>query len=221
MIFFNIILTTIIVIPSAIAAYLFLVFLGTIIPVNRNFVQQEKGFDIFVKSDGIHADILLPCINSLFDWRTVIPNKDFDMKFSSDNYLGFGWGDRGFFLEIPTWSDLTVKIAAKAMLIPSDTVMHVTAFDEIPDFKYVSKITITEKQYMKIVNYILSCFEFKNGKIDLLEGVGYTTNDNFYEANGKYHAFNTCNYWVNKALIKGEIKTSLWSPSARGIFLYS
>lgn len=199
---------------------------GTILslyPANwsKKSTHDQEKISIWLKSDGIHSDFILPAVSEHYDWRDLLDEEAYNTLFSSDNYLSFGWGDRGFFLEIPEWSDLTFKVAFKAMCMPSPTVMHVTSIQQLPsDAKMFSQVQITRAQYSKLCNYILSYFQYESEEPILIEGMGYSDSDNFYEGNKKYHAFVTCNEWVNKGLKVADVKTALWSPSAYGLFIH-
>ena len=113
-----------------------------------------------------------------------------------------------------------VKIAARAMLIPTPTIMHVTGYEVLPyDKLKVAKITISKSQFVHLSSFIYNAFRLKtNQEIELIPGVRYTEHDNFYHANGVYHAFHTCNYWVNKGFKRIGVRTALWSPFVKGIF---
>ena len=203
--------------------YLILSFLGALIPVNLKFRNGRGPIEVFLCSDGIHADFIIPSINDLFDWSKLLDISEFQNPISNQSFLGMGWGDKGFYLEIPTWADLTPKIALRAMCVPSPTVMHVTAYttEDLPsDKKYFQSVFLSEQQYLDLCAYIQSYFWQQDDQIELLPGVGYTENDNFYKANHSYHAFSTCNYWVNRGLKYAGVRTALWSPAAWGLFLH-
>ncbi|MEM8910114.1 MAG: TIGR02117 family protein, partial [Bacteroidota bacterium] len=190
-------------------------------PVNRKYRHvQEGGVNIFVSTNGMHTDFIVPTQHSLFDWSQIISSRPFDKALQDYPYLGIGWGDPGFYLELEAWNKMTAKLATRAMLIPTSTIMHVTGYDQLPKQKLrVEKIAISKSQYVHLCSFIYSAFALKsNQEIDLIPNVGYADNDNFYKANGVYHAFHTCNYWVNKGLKKIGVRTALWSPLDRGIF---
>ena len=46
---------------------------------------------------------------------------------------------------------------------------------------------------------------------------GYTSNDIFYEANGSYSIFKTCNTWSNSILKNSGVKSLLWTPFSSDI----
>jgi len=203
-------------------AYIVLALLGSIIPVNTGYRQKPDGVTCYLSSDGIHTDFVVPTSNSSFDWRGIINKDHYENGLPSDSFLGIGWGDRGFYLDIATWNDLTFKVAAHAMLIPSPTLMHIIVHDTVPsDKKKLATLHLSEDEYLRLCSYITEYFKIdESAKVIHIPDVGYTPNDNFYEANEKYHAFNTCNYWINRGLIRTGIRTAVWSPSDRGIFLH-
>ena len=194
--------------------------LAVVIPVNRNFKNKINGVTCYLSSDGIHTDFILPTTNQFFDWRKLLDINDYQNKIPEDSYLGLGWGDRGFYLDIPTWNDLTFKVAARAMLLPTESLMHVIAHDSVPtDKKKLIELNLSSDEYLRLCAFISGYFKLtEEGELMHLNGKGYTPNDNFYMANQKYHALNTCNYWINKGLITTGVRTSIWSPVDWGLF---
>lgn len=196
-------------------------FFCSIIPKNKNYQNVKKEVEIFLVSDGIHTDFIVPTISSFFNWKNILDDQHYDTKFTKDNFLGIGWGDRGFYLDIPTWSDLTPKVAAKALLVPSKTVMHISSYTEstLPkDKKYFESIHLDVEQYLQLCQYICSYFQEKDNQVQLIPDVGYTPDDNFYESTGTYHAFCTCNFWVNKGLILTGVRMPIWCHWGGGMF---
>ena len=87
-------------------------------PVNQDFTPDPDGVKIYVYSGNVHSDIIVPVTNEVMDWRTIFEADHFKSKTSGISYVSIGWGDRGFFLNTPRWSDLTLSTAANAMLLP-------------------------------------------------------------------------------------------------------
>lgn len=203
-----------------VVTYLLLLPIGTIIPINRKFKPVRNGVDIFVSTNGMHVDYIVPTRNQLFDWSKIIDSSPYAKSLTEYPYLGIGWGDPGFYLELETWDKLSFKIAAKALLYPTPTIMHVIGYDSLPgETLRVEKISISPSSYVHLSSFIYNAFRLDpDQKLDLIRGVGYTADDNFYQAKGVYHAFHTCNYWVNKGLKRIGVRTPLWSPLEKGIF---
>ena len=202
-----------------IALYSLIGLLCYTIPVNKEFQNTKRDIEIFVVSNGVHVDYIVPSISPYFNWKKGIDDSHFDTPFTEQNYLGLGWGDRGFYLEVDEWANLQPKVAARAMLMPSPTLMHVTAHNDLPeDHKRLERIHLSSAQYLQLCEYICGYFEEKEGGIVRLPGKGYTPNDNIYEAKGSYHAFGTCNFWINRGLIRIGVRTPIWSHGGAGIF---
>lgn len=193
------------------------------IPSNRHTVPNQQGIDIWVVSNGAHTDIILPLKNHLIDWTQFIDTGNF--KDSDFQYVSFGWGDKGFYLETPSWAKLKPKVAFKALFKLSRTTMQVVLYEDVPapQSKWTKALKVTEVQYQNIIEYIQQSFHYnQNGEIQHIDFAGMPAyehlNYNFYEANGRYHFLKTCNCWVNDALKAGEIKTATWTPFAKAIF---
>jgi len=154
-----------------------------------------------------------------FDWTQMLDSAPYAKPLSQYRYLAVGCGDRGFYLELETWAELSWRIAAKALLVPTQMIMHVIGYDALPKDQKVREVTLTSNQYTNLCKFIYESFALdKEQGVQLIPDVGYTENDNFYQAIGVYHAFHTCNYWVNKGLKKIGVRTSFWSPMDRGVF---
>lgn len=189
--------------------YLGMAYLLSYLPASQKEFKGDKHTTVYVHTNGVHLDIAVS--KQLLDANLVRQLKDSDKA----DYLSFGWGDKGFYLETPEWSDLKTSVAIRAMLMESATAMHVTRYNSIQnDWK---KVVIGAEQLRILNEHIKEGFTQKNGSIIEIENSGYYANDHFYEANGSYHLFRTCNIWVNEALQKAGVKTSMWSPFDFGV----
>ena len=97
-----------------------------LIPVNNEFSESPDGVEIFVTSNAVHAEIIVPVTNATFDWRLIFPAEEFPSDVTNATHVAIGWGDRGFFLQTPTWNDVTLSTAANAAFLPSSTCVHAT-----------------------------------------------------------------------------------------------
>ncbi|MBC7450113.1 MAG: DUF2459 domain-containing protein, partial [Cytophagales bacterium] len=118
----------VLILPALILLYLASAFLFSSIPYNTSFVQSTNDpVAIFLHTNGVHTDILVPAVHSFQDWDTLLPDVP-----AATAYIAFGWGDKGFYLNTPTWGDLTFPTAFKAASGLSTTAMHVSYFKNIP-----------------------------------------------------------------------------------------
>jgi len=206
---------------ASLVGYTLFTFFGTIIPRNRHFRPVQEGVTLYLSTNGMHTDFVLPTKNDLFDWTQVIDKQNFKSNLNPSTYLGIGWGDRAIYLDLAEWSEITFKMGFKTLMFPTPSILHITAYESIPsaDNLIIKKTVVSNQQYLQLCQFIKKYFKLdKAQNIQLIEGVGYTENDNFYHANGKYHALYTCNTWINQGLKIIGVRTPLWTPLDKGIF---
>ena len=204
----------------ALIIYGLLVSLLSFIPVNNNPIStDEPKVAIFILSNGVHTDIVVPVKNDTFDWSKQIQFEHTIAKDSTAKYLAIGWGDRGFYLETPTWADLKGSTALKAATGLSSSALHTTFYKSMKEDAYCKKIQISTLEYQKLVVFINDSFETKSGSTIKIEtDAVYGKNDIFYEAKGSYSLFYTCNSWANQALKAANQKAALHTLTDTGIF---
>ena len=198
--------------------YLALAWIFPYIKANSSFVNAAEGVEIYVQSNGVHTDLVLPLRTKHMDWERLFPYSDFTNVYKGFNYVAIGWGDKGFFLDTPTWGDLKFSTAFKAVFGLSTTAMHVTYKYNQPQLnENCRKIILSEKQYRTMIRYILSSFRLKDKMPIHIDHKGYGQQDTFYEANGTYTLFKTCNVWTGNALQVSGVKIGVWTPFDKGI----
>ena len=191
-----------------------------LIPVNNNFQPAEDGIQIFLVSNAVHADIILPVSTAEIDWSERFAETEFKGEISDQSHVAFGWGDRGFFLETETWDDLEMSTAANALLLPSESCVHVS-FTSPDSYLDPVSVTISPEQYDRLVKFIGDTFELdERGEYIQISGEAYSTNDAFFASKGRYHFFNTCNSWVGRCLKTTGVKTPWFSPLPKTPMLY-
>lgn len=194
-------------------AYLCLLF-----PINYDYKQEGELTEIFVKSNGVHCDLVIP-IDHQFDWKNWIELEHYD--YQSETHLSVGWGDKGFYVDTPEWKDLKFTTAFRALFLNTQTLMHLTLVEEPTVGEKCRSIMIDQHQYQTLVTTIKNRFVKDNdGKPIILEDAGYTPSDNFYEAHGSYSIFMTCNVWTNNVLRRMKIKTVYWAPFEKWVLKY-
>lgn len=180
-----------------------------------------KNIQIFILSNGVHTDIVVPVKNSCYDWSKKVKYEYTTAKDSIQKYLALGWGDRGFYLETPTWADLKFSTAFKATTGLSKSAMHCTYYKKMKLGGNCKSIQISEEEYKSLISYIENSFQLNNQEFVKIDtDAVYGKNDAFYEAKGSYSLFNTCNTWTNNALKAANQKAALWTPHEGGIFYH-
>ena len=190
------------------------------ISVNEN-ISQKQEVEIFIKTNGVHTDIVVPIQNEIKDWRKEIKFSHTKSQDSIMNYLAFGWGDKGFYLDTPEWADLKFSTAFKAATGLSTTAMHTNFYNTMIENESCKKVIISQENYQKLVNYISNSFlRDSKQQVQWLSGHSYSKNDAFYNANGRYSLFKTCNSWANSSLKESNQKAAFWTPYDGGIFCH-
>lgn len=181
--------------------------------------EEPRTYELFLLSNSVHTDIVVPARTDLIDWTSLIPHADTRGNNTSLTHLGMGWGDKGFYLETPTWADLTFPVAFKAATGLSTTAIHATYHQRPRTGDSCTRMMVSKAQYERLIRYILSSFQkTSNGKpIFIPTNAVYGNDDAFYEAVGSYSMFHTCNTWVNEGLKASRLRHCLWTPFDTGL----
>lgn len=208
------------IILGIVVIYVILGLLIPYIPVSAKDDGQKKEIPIYIYTNGVHTDIVMPVKNDLQDWSQKIPFANTKSKKTDYQYIGIGWGDKGFYLDTPTWADLKFSTAVKAAFWLSDSAMHCTYYNTMKEGDDCKMIMISRSQYQNLVKFVEDKFDRdQNGNFMLIPtNAVYSDNDAFYDAKGTYSFLYTCNTWSNDALKAAGQKAALWTPSDFGIF---
>ncbi|WP_396188532.1 TIGR02117 family protein [Flavobacterium sp.] len=206
----------------ALLMYGIVITLLSFIPVNsfdsRTLIPAQK-IEIYLLTNGVHTDVVVPVKNEVFDWSKQVKFTDTKAKDSTAQFMAIGWGDRGFYLETPTWSDLKVSTALKAATGLSSSALHATFYNKMKEGADCKKITLDCNEYNQLIHFISDSFQLNGDKVSKIETKAvYGNNDAFYEAKGSYSLFYTCNSWANQALKAANQKAALWTITDSGIF---
>ncbi len=201
--------------------YVFVVLVG-LIPVNRGFAPPPDGVGVkvFVLSGAVHTDLILPVRSDSTNWLDEFPRDAFEKNCERYSHVAIGWGDRGFYLETPTWRELKASTAVNAMLLTSDSVMHVQFMGEPLETVECRAVRVSEEQYAALTQFIRDTFERKDDQVVPINGEAYNERDAFFVARGSYHAFNTCNCWAARGLAQTGVTVPWFAPMPRTILWY-
>jgi uncharacterized protein (TIGR02117 family) len=204
-----------------IGAYLLLTFVSSIIAITKE-PGSSNNVAIYILTNGDHTDIVVPVKNQVVDWSNEIKFQHTVSHDSTAKYVAIGWGNKGFYLNTPTWSQLKFSVAFKAAFGLSCAAIHTTFYKNIAEDTDCRKIMISNQQYARLIGYINKSFKRDAGGniINIKTRANYNDEDAFYEANGRYNLFYTCNTWANNALKACGQKACLWTPFDKGIFYH-
>lgn len=197
--------------------------LGTCVPVNRGFRSAPDGIAVYVVSNGFHTDILFPLREARTDtdWLQFLEMPGWSTQFGAYQYAAIGWGNEGFYLASYGGAMPGLGTTLRAVFWPSPTLMHVNFYRSAPrPGPRVARVRVSEAQYRKLAGLVQASFaRDSTRRLQPLPQPGYTPEDFFFRAQGRYHAFKTCNDWTNQALKQAGIRTA-WKAPLAGSVLY-
>jgi len=179
----------------------------------------NKNISIYVKSNGVHTDLVFPVQQAHVDWKNTFPLANNKGPTKDFEYVAIGWGDKGFYLNTPEWKDLSLKTALVAGLGIGETALHVTYYSHIQEDSLCYQVKIDAEQYQQLVDYVEAALDrsSSNEAILIQTQAQYGLNDAFYEAKGAYSLFFSCNTWTNTALKKANLPSAYWTVFDTGI----
>jgi uncharacterized protein (TIGR02117 family) len=186
-----------------------------------NYSQTDCAIPIYISNQGIHTDIIVPVKNEYFNWNQYLSLTEIGRDRTFDyEYLSFGWGDRAFMLETPTSATINPVTAFKALFLPTPSTVQVQGYRVFPQNKETKCVKISGENYLTLVDFIKNSFQLDAGGSKIKISYGYHNNDSFYEANGSYSIFRSCNDWTAEALRKADVNTPLWSTLSSAIMFH-
>ncbi len=190
------------------ASYAVAGLIGGSIPSNRDWRAPVEGVHIFVESNGVHTGIVVPKVAAGVDWRGVARAEDLrDPRYGAFDHVAFGWGEKTFYLETPTWADVKLRTVVASAIGSDRTLMHVDHLPRPRAGDGAREIVVTPAQYRRLAAYIRASFRDGGARYR-----GYAGYDAFYEANGRYSAVRTCNAWTGDALRFAGVRVGWWTP---------
>lgn len=149
---------------------------------------------VYVVGHGWHAGIV---VNRL-DLLDVVPSLRED--FPNGEYLEIGWGDEQFYQARTN----TAYLAVRAVLWPTSTVIHVVAVTKSLRGQFpgsdVIEVSVPRLGYEQLLAYVANSFTTGPNQNLVRLGPALYGDGWFYRAEGTFHALNTCNTWVAKAI---------------------
>lgn len=212
------------VLLCSLLAYALAALVAAVLPVNRDWqaVAPDHGVTIWLTTNGVHTALLMPRNAAGVDWTRYFSPADTRAPAASDRYemVEVGWGDREFFLNTPEWKDLRASTAFHALVGLDGTVLHVefttaprsASEDALP-------VTISHAAYGRLAAHVMLSLRLNaSGNSANVPAHHYNDHDAFYESQGSYSAFLTCNQWTRNALDVAGVRVPAWTPFDRPLF---
>ena len=152
---------------------------------------------VFVVRHGWHAGIVV----ERKDLVALVPSLAADI--GEEGPVEIGWGEERFYQA----RSPTLGMALRAVLQPNPSVLQVVPLPRQPRDYFpqseIAEIRLEEHGYRALVAFVAESFTRTPAQEVIrlspsLYGGGW-----FYRAEGSFHAFNTCNTWVARAIESG------------------
>lgn len=200
--------------------YVVVAFIFSLIPASvKAETHDEKKVDIYILSNGVHSEFVVPVQSKWIDWSKLFPYANTKGKNSNQQYVGIGWGDKGFYLQTPEWKDLKASVAFRAAFGLSESALHVTYYQKMIENELCIPVQIDSSQYKILIDYVLNSIDVgeDNKPICIETNAQYGLDDAFYEAKGSYNLFFTCNTWTNTGLKRAKMPAAVWTIFESGV----
>lgn len=206
------------VLLGSILCYGLAAWLLPMIGTNTDYIEPATGEVVYIRSNGIHTDIIFPLRGPAKDWSAELPFANTVSNDCTFTHVAFGWGDKGFYLETKEWADLKASTALKAAFGLSGSAMHVT-FCQMPQVNERCRaVRVNAATLQQLTERVNAGFTVgTDGSPRWIKDRHYDQNDSFYEGSGRYGLFFTCNTWANSVLKDCGLPAATWTATAGGI----
>lgn len=176
-------------------------------------LKDQPTRSIWVSSNGWHTGIIVPMADIS---ANMLPQKS---TFTGEAYLEMGWGDAGFYQA----EEITTSLAARALLVPSASAVHLVGFAPPPAHYFASsdvlRLSISVEGFTRLLHFMQASIAPRPSNAIYREK-GLYGNSRFYEGAGEYSALHTCNHWAADALRAAGIPLTPWYAATSGTLMW-
>lgn len=194
--------------------YCLAAWIGSSIPRNGDWRETSGGVAIMLETNGVHTAIVMPLVTPQKDWRADFPAEDIAAPGRPYTHVSVSWGDREFYLNTPTWADISPRTVLRIVAAGGEGLLHVAHYVRPAPDATIRPLEISEADYARLVEQIEA--RMPAPTVRRLHR-GYGDYDVFYDAPGRYTAIMTCNQWTSDVLAGAGIRTGWWTPFAGGV----
>lgn len=150
--------------------------------------------NVYIGQSGWHTGFVLKIEDAEQEWIEA-------GQYSGYKWIDVSWGDKDYF----TAPKGTILLALRAALLPTESTLLVTPFNNSPKDFYgagstIARISMDHESFQALCRFISESFQRTNGKIIPVNTKG------FFLAERKYHLFRTCNTWAAMGLKSAGFK---------------
>lgn len=206
----------------AIGVYFLAGWVGSSIPRNADWRESPatsaNGVEILIETNGVHTAIVMPLVTPAKDWRADFPANDVATPDRPYTHVSVSWGEREFYLNTPTWADLSATTVLRIVTAGGQGLLHVAHYARPAPDSTIRPLRLSAADYARLVEQIEKRMPARGPRRTY---PGYGDHDIFYEAPGRYTPLNTCNTWTGDVLAGAGIRVGAWTPFAGGVMKWA
>ncbi|MGY2049496.1 DUF2459 domain-containing protein [Methylobacterium sp. JK268] len=126
-------------------------------------------------------------------------------RFRAYEALEIGWGDAGFYRQVPTLGALDGRLALAALFTPGGrpAVLHVVGIDGEPASRFpaarILRLRLSPEGFARLAAALGRSVRLRDGR-PIEAGPGLYGPSLFYEAEGRFSLLHVCNHWTGDLL---------------------
>ena len=182
--------------------------------------QTDCAVTVYVVGDYFHTNLIVPVKSAEFDWSQHLELTSLRRPNSKMEYLQFGWGDRIFYAETPSWDQINLLSAARSLLYwQNASAVFVKAHSTLPQpaNEEVKCVRLSRADYLALTQFLQASFQQDAQGKHLSIRQDQDGQGGFFAATGHYSALKTCNSWTADGLRAANVNTPVWGGLAPAV----
>jgi uncharacterized protein (TIGR02117 family) len=182
---------------------------------------------IYVLDHGYHASVVLPRGTIAVRARVLgLTSIEAALEpFGRFAWVEIGWGEEGFYRNVPSVSFSTLPHILRALFRPgNNSVLHVVGFDGIPTEVFSGsgniRLEISREGLDRMVRALDRSLTVEGKGPPVPLGPGLYGPSAFFAAKEAYHLFNVCNHWLGRLLAEAGLPHAPVEATLSGGLIY-
>lgn len=182
--------------------------------------EADCNFTVYVTGDHFHTNLIVPVKTAVFDWSNRVELGALRGEVIQAQYLQFGWGDRIFYAETPSWEKMDLLSAARSLFYwQNAAALFVKAHATLPQpaHEQTQCIRLSQADYLALTQFLQASFQRDGQGRSIPIRKDQNGQSGFFAATGHYSLLKTCNSWTADGLRAANVNTPVWGGLAPAV----